>query len=199
MSREQIRSTGAMDARGRGHKGNQVDELGEATDVDRTQERRYRRFPCHRQFLDTMVIVGATVRIHVRRLPSICTQLVLNSIYCPFLPLLPTQPWKTLICQLGSPLSPHPNTLSHRPPRGKNLRHSSYGGVLDIFSLAHRRCTVGLHSALNTFFQTAVSGDEKRSRMQERMSGSCLVTFLLSPISLPLIPNPSFSGITATL
>ena len=111
MSREQIRSTGAMDARGRGHKGNQVDELGEATDVDRTQERRYRRFPCHRQFLDTMVIVGATVRIHVRRLPSICTQLVLNSIYCPFLPLLPTQPWKTLICQPGSPLltaSKHP-------------------------------------------------------------------------------------------
>ena len=77
--------------------------------------------------------------------------------------------------------SPYPNTLSHRPPPRENLRHSLYG-LLDIFSLAHRRCTVGLHSALNTFFQTTVSGHEKRSRMQERMSGSCLVTFFLSPI-----------------
>ena len=44
-----------MEAQGRGHKGSQVDELGRATDEDRTQGKPYRRFPCHRQLLDTMV------------------------------------------------------------------------------------------------------------------------------------------------
>ena len=54
--------------------------------------------------------------------------------------------------------------------------------VLDFFHSRTGRCTVGIHSAINTFSQAAVSGEEKRSCMQERMSGSCLVTFFLSPI-----------------
>lgn len=38
-----------------------------------------------------------------------------------------------------------------------------------------------MHSVLNTFFQTPVSGEEKKRRIQERISGSCL-------------PSPPHSG-----
>jgi hypothetical protein len=33
---------------------------------------------------------------------------------------------------------------------------------------------IRMHSILNTFFQTPVSGEEKKTRIQERISGSCL-------------------------
>ena len=58
-----------------------------------------------------------------------------------------------------------------------------YGGVPFITRTFSHVCptrapgdAIRMHAVLNTFFQTPVSGEEKKRRIQERISGSCFVT-----------------------
>ena len=58
-----------------------------------------------------------------------------------------------------------------------------YGGIPFITRTFSHTCptralgdAIRMHSVLNTFFQTPVSGEEKKRRIQERISGSWFVT-----------------------
>src|ERR1700761_7162835 len=64
-------------------------------------------------------------------------------------------------------------------PRKKPWWRSLVPFVTNL-SLSRPRNPIRMHSVLSTFFQTPVSGEEKKRRMQERISGSCVCLFFFS-------------------
>jgi RNA exonuclease 1 len=85
------------------------------------------------------------------------------------------------------PSDPPPPIASKIPDLPSNVDPNSeevaalYGDVTFIArTFSHASPTrdpgdaIRMHSILNTFFQTPVSGEEKKTRIQERISGSCL-------------------------
>jgi RNA exonuclease 1 len=64
-----------------------------------------------------------------------------------------------------------------------------YGGIPFITRTFSHACptrapgdAIRMHSVLNTFLQTPVSGEGKKRRIQERISGSCFITVFLTRI-----------------
>jgi RNA exonuclease 1 len=111
------------------------------------------------------------------------------------LPPLPTSATKNpnLPIPIPLPSDTPPPTASEPPDLPSSVDpHSEeaaalYGGVPFITRTFSHACptrapgdATRMHSVLNTFFQTPVSGEEKKRRIQERVSGSCPLTLSLS-------------------
>jgi hypothetical protein len=112
--------------------------------------------------------------------------------YRPFTTTLPTSATKNpnLPIPIPLPSDPPPSTASEPPDLPASVEPNSeeaaalYGGVPFITRTFSHACptrasgdATRMHSVLNTFFQTPVSGEEKMRRIQERISCSCLFPF----------------------